>query len=601
MSVDKRHLLKSAYNYTQAGQWDRALEEYRKVIRLFPEDANIHSMIADLLLKRGDAPGAAREHSEAARLFKGQGQAEKELNSLRKALRAQGGDPAATEALRAHFQAALQQAAQHMAAGDLDAAEAIAQRLLDADPGSLDANHLMDDLKSARSSQQARQAMDEEAAASPPPMVDAAAEVIARLEGAVAGYLAADDFDNAIETMLVILKLDPGRSSVHAQLAQAQSQLMAKQAAQQKWEDLQAQQRVQPLAEAKEVVQDVDLAAWRDEEEAVRKRLEEEQRIAEESARHELSIIEAAVRELQSARSAKPSAGPAPEEAGLDDARLQALLAERQSAEQRLAEERREAERREQEEAEARQKDAELLQHAIEMAKREAEAKAKAEALAEVERRMAEEREANRKQMDDERARLQLREEALQGQLRELMRSEMQRMQAEVKDEALRELQAKLDEERRQRQALETESGRRLQEKEAVSQRERDRMDAEHRAAEAAARKERDAVSLLKQQEEERRRLFLAEAVKRRQARQGGGDQKAAVLKNSRRISDVLHAATTRHLGQDVDAMMETAKRYLKQDLLLDAMRICQTIAEADPENEKVKALLKEIYQRKGI
>ena len=47
--------------------------------------------------------------------------------------------------------------------------------------------------------------------------------------------------------------------------------------------------------------------------------------------------------------------------------------------------------------------------------------------------------------------------------------------------------------------------------------------------------------------------------------------------------------------------MLETATRYLKQDLLLDAMRICQKIAVTDPQNEKVKALLKEIYIKKGL
>jgi hypothetical protein len=600
MSVDKRHLLKSAYNYTQAGQWDRALDEYRKVTRLFPDDANIHSMIADLLAKKGDGPGACREHFEAARLFKAQGQEDKELQSLRKALRAQAGDAAASEAMRSHFTRAIQQAAQLMAAGKLSESEAVAQRLLDAEPGNLDANRLMDDLKAAQAAAQARQAMEEEAAVAPVPVADAAAEVIARLEGAVSGYLAADDFDNAIETMLVILKLDPGRSSVQIQLAQAQSQLMAKQAAQQKWQDLQ-KQNAAPVSTAKEVVQDVDLAAWRDEEEAVRKRLEEEQRIAEAAAHQELAIIETAVRELQAARAAAPQAATGDDAANLDDARLRALLAERGAAEQRLEEEKREAQRREAEAAQTRAKDAELLQHAIEMAKREAEAKAKAEALIEMEKRMAEEREAGRKQIEAERAAIQAREEALQTQMREMMRSEMERMQAEVKDQALKEIQAKLDEERRQRQSLETERTQALNVAEATAQRERDRMDAERRAAEEAARKERDAVGLLKKQEEERRRVFLAEAVKRRQARQGGGDQKAAVLKNSRRISDVLHAATTKHLTQDVEAMLETAKRYLKQDLLLDAMRICQTIAQSDPENEKVKALLKEIYERKGI
>jgi hypothetical protein len=599
MSVDKRHLLKSAYNYTQAGQWDRALEEYRKVTRLFPDDANIHSMIADLLAKKGDASGACREHFEAARFFKAQGQDDKELASLRKALRAQAGDAAATEALRAHFSRSLQQSSKLLAEGKFGESEAIAQRLLDAEPGNLDANKLMDELKAAQTAAQARQAMAEEEAAAPAPVADAAAEVIARLEGAVSAYLAAEDFDNAIETMLVILKLDPGRTSVQVQLAQAQSQLMAKQAAQQKWQELQ-KASVAPVETAKEVVHDVDLAAWRDEEEAVRRRLEEEQRIAEAAAKHELGIIETAVRELQAARagSARPAAI---EDAGVEDARLQALLAERQAAEQRLAEERREAERRDAEAEQSRAKDAELLQHAIEMAKREAEAKAKAEALAEMEARMKEEREAARKQLEAERAAIQSREEALQGQLREMMRSEMERMQAEVKEQALREIQSKLDEERRQRQSLETEATQMLKAAEDAALRERDKVDAERRAAEEAARKEREAVSLLKTQEEERRRLFLAEAVKRRQARQGGGDMKAAVVKNSRRISDVLHAATTKHLSQDVEAMLETARRYLRQDLLLDAMRICQTIAQTDPENEKVKALLKEIYERKGI
>src|SRR5882757_4144097 len=101
MSVDKRHLLKSAYNYTQAGQWDRALEEYRKVTRLFPDDPNIHSMIADLLGKKGDNIGAAKEHLEAARYFKQGGQDEKELSSLRKALRVKAGDADAVTAIAA--------------------------------------------------------------------------------------------------------------------------------------------------------------------------------------------------------------------------------------------------------------------------------------------------------------------------------------------------------------------------------------------------------------------------------------------------------------------------------------------------------------------
>ena len=62
----------------------------------------------------------------------------------------------------------------------------------------------------------------------------------------------------------------------------------------------------------------------------------------------------------------------------------------------------------------------------------------------------------------------------------------------------------------------------------------------------------------------------------------------------------MLHAATTRHLDEDVDAMLNTVRATCARTFL-DAMRLCQKIAEKEPDNEKVKALLKEIYQRKGL
>ena len=608
MTFDKRHLLKSAYNYTQAGQWDRALEEYRKVTRLFPDDPNIHSMIADLLLKKNDPAGSAREHLESARLFKAQGADDKELSSLRKALRVQAGSADATTALQAHFSRSLQQAQKALAEADLDHAEAIGGRLLDADPGNLDANRLIDDVKAARLAAQARVAMEEEAKANPEEALpDAAAEVLQRLEGAVQNYLAAEDFDNAIETLLVMLKLDPGRVSVQVQLAEAQAQLMAKQAAQSKWQELQ-QKHSESVDRAKEIVEEVDLAAWRDEEEVVRKRIEEEQRIAEEAARQELAIIETAVRELQAARAATPpsvlaSDGPPVEAVREEDARLKALLVEREAMQIRLAEEQAASAKREQDAVEAREREALMLKHAIEMARQEAEVQAKATALQELEARLDAERASQRRELETERQRMHAQEEALQGQMKEFMRTEMARLHAEVREQTLKEMNGRIEDERRQRMQLESDSAKREREAAEAARKQLEAVEGEKRQAEAAARKEREAVEQLRQKEDERKKAFLDEAMRRRTARQavGGGDAKAAVLKNSRRISDVLHAATTKHLDQDVEAMLETAKRYLKQDLLLDAMRICQTISAKDPDNEKVKALLKEIYVRKGI
>ncbi|HTB23602.1 MAG TPA: hypothetical protein VK914_12975 [bacterium] len=101
---------------------------------------------------------------------------------------------------------------------------------------------------------------------------------------------------------------------------------------------------------------------------------------------------------------------------------------------------------------------------------------------------------------------------------------------------------------------------------------------------------------------EARSRALMEEAVRRRVERQGaGGDSMAAVMQSSRRIADVLHAATTKHIEEDVDALLVAAQKCLSQGLLPEAMRLCQKIVAQDPENEPVKALLLEIYQRKGL
>ncbi|HXC63078.1 MAG TPA: hypothetical protein VNZ67_01910, partial [bacterium] len=175
-------------------------------------------------------------------------------------------------------------------------------------------------------------------------------------------------------------------------------------------------------------------------------------------------------------------------------------------------------------------------------------------------------------------------------------------LQAEAKEQALQELQQKLQVEQERRQTLESEAERKSRLAEEAAQAQRRAVEEERRRAEDAARGEKEAVEALKRQEESRKQAMLEEAISRRAARQPGvGEARSAVLKNSRRISDVLHAATTKHLDQDTEAQLETVRHYLKQDLLLDALRICQKIAEKEPDNEKVKALLKVISERKGL
>jgi tetratricopeptide (TPR) repeat protein len=602
MSSDKRHLLKSAYGFTQSGQWDRALEEYRRTAELFPEDPNIHSMIADLLVKKGDIVGGARSQMEAARLFGAQGNDEKELSSLRKVLRLQAGDARAGEALIKNIERSLVTGRQKLQAGEFDQAEALGHRLVEADPGNLEAGRLLDDIRAARLQEEARLQAESEARENSALAGDAAADVLSRLEGAVEAYFAAEDYENAVSTLAVMLKLDPGQPLAQARLVEAQARLSAAEQDRGRGDRSYAAQ---------------DLAEWRDEEEAVRGRIEEERRSAEDAARRESAVIEAAVRELKAIGSgqaeiaeredrpapaaelsAAPDSRPAGSGSGAAEAResFDAVVAEREELKRRLAEEKSHS-------ADGlRQREEEMLRHAVEAARREAEAKAKEAALKELEERLAAERAGQRAALEEERRRMHEREQALQEQMKEFMRVEMERLQAEVRDQTLRELNAHLDDERRRRLALEEDGLKREREAEARDRAMLEKAEAERRSAEEAARKERAAVELLKRTEEARHQANLDEALKRRAARQGGGSvARAEALSRSRRISEVLHTATTRHLDADIEGMLATARRYLAQDLLLDAMRLCQKIAEKEPENERLKLLLKDIYQRKGI
>jgi hypothetical protein len=317
-----------------------------------------------------------------------------------------------------------------------------------------------------------------------------------------------------------------------------------------------------------------------------------------------LAIIEKAVREIQGQGSPTASSAGAPGAVSTaDQARLRALEMEKNQLAERLQAERKEVMEREQVVQDQMRRESELLRHAIEMERMELEAKAKATALKEIEAKLESERKEQQEMLAAERRRSALAEEALRKQMQDLMREEMAKLRDEMQNQALDDVKRKLEAERLQREQTEKDLVERQSASVARMKDEQRRMEEERAKAEEAMRKERDAITLLKGKEDARKAAAIEEALKRRSQRFGaaGTEGKQAVLKDSRRISDALHAAATKHLETDVDGMLDTARRYLQQDLLLDAMRLCQKITAADPANEKVKALLKEIYVKKGL
>src|SRR5208282_3785509 len=76
---DKKNIVKMAYIYFQEGRWDKAIEEYKKLIALDPEDINTHNMLGDVYVKKGSVKEAFDEYIKVSNDFSSRGQADKSI------------------------------------------------------------------------------------------------------------------------------------------------------------------------------------------------------------------------------------------------------------------------------------------------------------------------------------------------------------------------------------------------------------------------------------------------------------------------------------------------------------------------------------------
>ncbi|HEY5039113.1 MAG TPA: tetratricopeptide repeat protein, partial [bacterium] len=74
---DKKNIVKMAYIYFQEGRWDKAIEEYKKLIALDPEDINTHNMLGDVYVKKGASREAFEEYIKVSADFSSRGQSDK--------------------------------------------------------------------------------------------------------------------------------------------------------------------------------------------------------------------------------------------------------------------------------------------------------------------------------------------------------------------------------------------------------------------------------------------------------------------------------------------------------------------------------------------
>ncbi len=104
MAIDKNAVIKEAQKFTAKGQFDRAIAEWKKLIKVSPNDANIYNTIGDLCLKKDAKPDAVEAYKKAADLLAADGFTSKAIALYKKILNI---DPKKVEV--------------HLALGDLNA------------------------------------------------------------------------------------------------------------------------------------------------------------------------------------------------------------------------------------------------------------------------------------------------------------------------------------------------------------------------------------------------------------------------------------------------------------------------------------------------
>ena len=96
--ADKTALIKEAQKYLAKGQLDKAIGEWEKIVREYP-DGNGFNFIGDLYLKKGDKKNAVEAMHQAAGIFRQEGFTLKALALYKKVLNVIPTDSAALYAL----------------------------------------------------------------------------------------------------------------------------------------------------------------------------------------------------------------------------------------------------------------------------------------------------------------------------------------------------------------------------------------------------------------------------------------------------------------------------------------------------------------------
>src|SRR6266511_5797913 len=86
MAIDKNAVIKDAQKYVAKGQFDKAIAEWKKLLKEAPNDPNIYNTIGDLCLKKDSKAEAVDAYNKAADLLAADGFTSKAIALYKKVL-----------------------------------------------------------------------------------------------------------------------------------------------------------------------------------------------------------------------------------------------------------------------------------------------------------------------------------------------------------------------------------------------------------------------------------------------------------------------------------------------------------------------------------
>ncbi len=256
---EKRIIVKVAYNYFESGKWDRALGEYQKLVAIDPMDFLVHNMMAEIHIRKGDPESAISEYGKAAKLLSATNNMEKAVHAYTRIIKLDPDNHEAKTKVEEIVKTRLVQIGSLMQRGFAKNAREICERLLDKLPDHQGVSAKLEEIDQYLNaqSQGGRSAPAPEAAPAikdreEPPKNE---EVVKNLFDMAAHYESKQSWDEAVESYITILRLQPDNETAGSKLKGLHRRIVSQDKSQEVWYRIGAE-REQSIEQAKRLAKE---------------------------------------------------------------------------------------------------------------------------------------------------------------------------------------------------------------------------------------------------------------------------------------------------------------------------------------------------------